>query len=80
MSTFVHVAYPVRHPGVSRAEQLLASLHDAVVGRYQAWQERRRQEAADEQMLRLAHADARVMADISRAMTREAERDVRGFY
>ncbi|MCJ0765518.1 hypothetical protein [Variovorax terrae] len=80
MSSFVHVTYPAQHPGVARAEHLLEALKQGVVRRYQAWIARRKQAVADEQMLALAHADARVMADISRGMTREAERDVRGYY
>lgn len=45
-----------------------------------AWSERRKQATADEQLWELALTDARVMADISRAMTRDTVRDVRGYY
>ncbi len=41
--------------------------------------ERRRQSAQDEELWALAQTDARVMADISRAMSRDADGDVRGF-
>lgn len=44
-----------------------------------AWSERRKQATADEQLWELALTDARVMADISRAMTQHASREVRSF-
>jgi hypothetical protein len=46
----------------------------------QAWSVRRKQSRADARMWELALGDARVMADISRAMTSDAARDVRGYY
>jgi hypothetical protein len=45
-----------------------------------AWTERRKQATADARLWELALTDARVMADISRAMTRDTVRDVRGYY
>lgn len=45
-----------------------------------AWAARRRAAAADRKLWEIALTDARVMADISRAMTRDALRDVRGYY
>ncbi|MBX3656449.1 MAG: hypothetical protein KF686_19915 [Ramlibacter sp.] len=45
-----------------------------------SWSARRRQAASDDKLWSLALTDARVMADISRAMTRDAVRDVRGYY
>jgi hypothetical protein len=41
---------------------------------------RRAQRRQDEQLWNIALSDARVMADLSRAMSRDASRDVRGFY
>ena len=45
-----------------------------------AWTDRRKAAAADQKLWELALTDARVMADISRAMTRDTMRDVRGYY
>lgn len=44
------------------------------------WAEARQQAAEDHKLWRLALTDARVMADISRAMSRDAARDVRGYF
>ena len=45
-----------------------------------AWNERRLQAAQDEQYWQAALADARIMADISRAMSSAALEDVRRYY
>ena len=45
-----------------------------------AWAAARRQAAQDETFWNVALTDARVMADISRAMSADAARDVRGYY
>ena len=45
-----------------------------------AWRVARRQAAADRRLWDVALTDARVMADISRAMSADAVRDVRGYY
>ncbi|MGE0497361.1 MAG: hypothetical protein AB7I35_15205 [Ramlibacter sp.] len=45
-----------------------------------SWSARRKQAASDDKLWSLALTDARVMADISRAMARDAVRDVRGYY
>jgi len=45
-----------------------------------AYAESRKQTLADEKLMALAMTDARVMADISRAMTRDAARDLRAYY
>ncbi len=45
-----------------------------------AWSAARQQAAADEQYWNAALSDARVMADISRAMSADASRDVRAYY
>jgi len=46
---------------------------------YQRWAADRRAAAADEQLWNLALTDARVMADISRAMSADALRDVKAY-
>jgi hypothetical protein len=48
--------------------------------RLKGWNERRLQEAQDEQYWQAALADARIMADISRAMSSAALQDVRRYY
>ena len=40
----------------------------------------RKQRLEDERLWNVALTDARVMADLSRAMSRDASRDVRGYY
>jgi hypothetical protein len=47
---------------------------------YHAWNERRRQAAQDAQYWQAALQDARVMADISRAMSQAALRDIKAYY
>ena len=47
-------------------------------GSLQSWNAERRQAAEDHKLWSLALNDARVMADISRAMSRDAAREVRG--
>jgi hypothetical protein len=47
---------------------------------YAAWSAAREQRRQDEKLWNIALTDARVMADLSRAMSRDAERDVRGYY
>lgn len=44
------------------------------------WAQARRESAEDAKLWEVALTDARVMADISRAMSRDAARDVRGYY
>ena len=44
------------------------------------WKAARRRATADEALWQIALTDARVMADLSRAMSRDAERDVRVYY
>lgn len=44
------------------------------------WSEARRQAAADQELWNIALSDARVMADISRAMSAAALRDVKTYY
>jgi hypothetical protein len=45
-----------------------------------SWAAARRQAAQDEKLWNTALTDARVMADLSRAMSKDAGRDVRGYY
>ncbi|NPC55280.1 hypothetical protein [Caenimonas soli] len=45
-----------------------------------AWRAARHQAAQDEKLWNVALTDARVMADISRAMSADAARDVRSYY
>jgi hypothetical protein len=58
------------------ARRAAAALRDGLT----AWNAQRRQAREDQQLWSLALTDARVMADLSRAMTRDAARDVRGYY
>jgi hypothetical protein len=44
------------------------------------WAAARRQAAQDEQLWQVALTDARIMADISRAMSASASRDVKAYY
>ena len=45
-----------------------------------AWQARRRQVAEDDQYWQAALSDARIMADISRAMSAAAVQDIKAYY
>jgi len=45
-----------------------------------AWAAARKQRREDEKLWNLALTDARIMADLSRAMSQDAQRDVRGYY
>jgi hypothetical protein len=47
---------------------------------YLAWNERRIQEAQDQQYWQAALNDARLMADISRAMSASAIQDIKAYY
>lgn len=47
---------------------------------FKRWAADRRKAAEDDRLWALALVDARVMADISRAMGRDASRDVRAYY
>ncbi|MES3001626.1 MAG: hypothetical protein V4787_13115 [Pseudomonadota bacterium] len=146
MTAFVHVDHPSEHPGVVRAERLVASIQSAsrnfdgaragasmllaaivaalmvvanqvvdtwteghllaawivmwavafaalallaapakrfaasLRGSGRRWSAARRQRIQDEKLWNVALTDARVMADISRAMAAGASRDVRSYY
>ena len=58
------------------ARQLGLSLRHGL----KAWSARRKQEAADQKLWAIAQTDARVMADLSRAMSAQAERDIKTYY
>lgn len=47
---------------------------------FAGWQAARKQRNEDYKLWNLALQDARIMADLSRAMSRDAARDVRGYY
>ncbi len=53
---------------------------DALRSGARAWRAARRQAAEDDKLWALAMTDARVMADLSRAMSADALRDVRAYY
>jgi hypothetical protein len=96
MSHFVHIDYPARHPGVARIERavrLFRQAHPfkfvvhalALLGSpfrrgYDRWAEARRQAREDDKLWNLALTDARVMADLSRAMGAEALHDIKRYY
>jgi hypothetical protein len=87
MTSFAYTHYPLQHPGVVRAERGFGGVATlahravaAVVGAVQAWRAARRQAAEDAQYWEAALNDARIMADISRAMSASATRDIRAYY
>jgi hypothetical protein len=63
---------------------LLASPARSLSARLRAgatrWNAARKQAAADEQLWQVALNDARVMADISRAMSQDAAREIKAYY
>lgn len=95
MARFINIDYPAQHGGVIRMArgfralgQLnlghavlhgLAVLGSPVRKAYGRWVEVRRQRAEDEKLWNLALTDARIMADLSRAMSKDALRDTRGY-
>lgn len=88
MASFVHLDYSMQHPGVARAGRALDTLKgfgfdkfaQSVRKSYGAWVERRRQAAEDDKLWNLALTDARVMAELSRAMSAGAASDIRKYY
>ena len=121
-TSFAHVDYPTRHPGVERAARVgqgfatftrafdgaraTASLllaawivlwavafaglallaaparraTQSVRAGYKAWRAEAIQRHHDEQFWQAALNDARLMADISRAMSVDAVRDIKAYY
>ena len=96
MARFVHVEYQTQHGGVTRIANGLEALGNFSITRgviagltviggpvtraYAAWTAARKQRAADDKLWNLALSDARIMADLSRAMSNDAQRDVRAYY
>jgi len=56
------------------------SASNALAATFKAWKERRVRDAQDDQYWQAALADARIMADISRAMSAAALDDVKRYY
>jgi hypothetical protein len=96
MARFVHIDYPTQHGGVARISRGLAAVRSFSLTRgtlhalaalgapltraLNTWAAARKQRADDEKLWNLALTDARIMADLSRAMSQDALRDVRGYY
>jgi hypothetical protein len=83
MTTYAHVQYHLQHPGVVRAEHVVGGVQQfarRVANMLKAWATARRQAAEDAHYWQAALNDARIMADISRAMSAAAARDVRTYY
>jgi hypothetical protein len=87
MTSFAYTHHPLQHPGVVRAERgiggvaTLAHRAAAALDRgLRGWLAARRQAAEDAQYWEAALNDARIMADISRAMSASAARDIRAYY
>lgn len=88
MARFVNIEYSAEHPGINRVTRgfgalrqlnfVHAGLHGlAVIGAplraaIARWAAARKQRAEDRKLWDLALTDARVMADLSRAMSQEA--------
>jgi hypothetical protein len=96
MARFVHIDHPAQHGGVTRMTRGFEAVRSFHIGRgvvaalaavgapvtraFAAWTAARKQRAEDEKLWNLALTDARIMADLSRAMSQDALRDVRGYY
>ncbi|MBC5782529.1 hypothetical protein H8N03_06205 [Ramlibacter sp. USB13] len=96
MARFIHIDVPVQHDGLNRVTRGFAALGQfsitraafaglAYLGRpvtrgLAAWAAARKQRREDEKLWNLALSDARIMADLSRAMSQDALRDTRGYY
>lgn len=95
MARFVHIDYPAQHGGVTRISRGLAAIGNlsfsravlnglSALGRpvtrgLATWAAARKQRREDERLWNVALSDARVMADLSRAMSQEA-RDISKYY
>jgi hypothetical protein len=96
MARFVHIDYPAQHGGIVRVTRAfeaigsfsitrgivagLAFIGSPVTRAFGKWAAVRKQRREDEKLWNMALSDARVMADLSRAMSQDAQRDVRGYY
>jgi len=78
-TSFVSAGYPVQ-PSDANRTGAPESLFDAMRKKYQDWNERRLRDRHDDQFWQAALQDARIMADISRAMNAAAMRDVKTYY
>jgi phosphoglycerate dehydrogenase-like enzyme len=63
--------------GLAAIGRPVVRLADKAGARLAAWKEARKQRRDDERLWNLALQDARIMADLSRAMSREAVRNAR---
>ena len=95
MARFVHIDYPAQHGGITRVTRgfaavgnlsitrgvfaALAFIGSPVTRAYGKWAAARKQRREDEKLWNMALTDARIMADLSRAMSQDARRDVRGY-
>ena len=89
MTSYARVDFPAVHPGVARAERTiellrpslaaLAALGAPLVQGFDAWKARRRAARSDARYWNAALGDARIMADISRAMDVQG-RDVAAYW
>lgn len=83
MTSITHTDLSVLHPGIARAERTvqfpspvlntLSVLGAPLVRAFDAWLARRREARADQQYWNAALSDARIMADISRAMSAQTD-------
>lgn len=96
MARFVHIDFPAQHGGVTRITRGfeafrnlsvtravlsgLATIGAPITRAHAAWSAARKQRREDEKLWNLALTDARIMADLSRAMSQDALRDTRGYY
>lgn len=96
MARFINIDYPVQHGGVTRVTRGLEALGNFSVTRavvhglsvlgspitrgFAALSAARKQRREDEKLWSLALTDARIMADLSRAMSQDAQRGVRAYY
>ena len=78
-TSFVSAGYSVQHLGALRSDAT-ASFFDILRKKYLDWNERRLRDHNDDQFWQAALQDARIMADISRAMNAAALRDVKPYY
>ena len=95
MARFVHVDIPAQHGGITRVTRGFAALGQFSITRgilaglsflgrpvtrtLGTWSAARKQRRDDEKLWNLALSDARIMADLSRAMSQDAQRDVRAY-
>ena len=69
----------ITHPVLATLAFIGAPLHRAGL-KLAAWNAARKQRAEDDKLWAIALSDARVMADLSRAMSADAARQARAYY